>query len=353
MSQVYLAALHSLPHITHAALRRMLRLARGNAERLWCGLAEILGILKVPDVLQQETLAAQTKAHLLRVETLLRKLEIRVLYEKEDDFPDMEKVSDPPCLLYARGNSECLRRTAIALVGARRMTPYGQAVVPVMVGPMVQGGLVTVSGLARGVDGTVHRETLRHRGQTVAVVGTGLDACYPYVHRSLAEDIITSGGLLLSEFPLGAPPNPWHFPRRNRLIARLAQAVVIVEAAESSGSLLTAQHAREYGLPVYVVPGSIFSRQSAGANALLGQERVFPLVRPEDLIGFCLTSTKPGKVLAVSRILESLSDLPQSVTAIAGAHTMPLTACLAELGRLEVLGLATSLPEGWIRKRSP
>jgi DNA processing protein len=164
---------------------------------------------------------------------------------------------------------DILERTAVAIVGARACSGYGRSVARLLAAEAATAGAVVVSGMARGIDAEAHRGTLAAGGTTVAVLGCGIDRDYPAAHAELARAIVDGGGLVVSEYDPGVEPAPWRFPARNRIIAGLARAAVVVEARERSGALITADFALEDGREVLAVPGEITSSLSAGTNALL------------------------------------------------------------------------------------
>ncbi len=205
-------------------------------------------------------------------EAVLKKKDIQLVSLEDDSYPDaLRDIPDAPVFLYARGDLSILARPCIAIVGSRDMTDYGRRVVSEIISPIVQAGVITVSGLAYGIDAEVARETLRVGGKTVAVLGHGLGMIYPSANEKLATEIVKSGGLLLSEFPLDTQPGKFTFPARNRIIAGLSLATVVAEAAEGSGSLITADLALDYGRDVCAVPGDIFHTQSAGCHGLISR----------------------------------------------------------------------------------
>ncbi|MGQ9512351.1 DNA-processing protein DprA [Thermodesulfitimonas sp.] len=188
----------------------------------------------------------------------------------DEDYPaPLREIPDPPAALFYRG-SLVAGEVAVAIVGTRRCSHYGRVVAEELAGEIAGAGVAVVSGLARGVDAAAHRGALAAGGRTIAVLGTGFDTCYPRENRQLLEEI-ASRGLVLTEFPLGMPPEPWHFPVRNRIIAGLSQAVVVVEAGRRSGALITADLALEQGREVMAVPGNITNPLSFGPNWLLKQ----------------------------------------------------------------------------------
>lgn len=196
----------------------------------------------------------------------------RVLTLADADYPrQLFDIADPPVLLYVKGEPALLSRPGIALVGARSATAGGEANAEAFARALAEQGLVVVSGLALGIDAAAHRGALAAGGAgagTVAVIGTGIDRIYPARNAALAR-AIAAAGAVVSEFPLGTPPLQHNFPRRNRLIAGLAEGVLVVEAALGSGSLITARLATETGREVFAIPGSIHSPLSRGCHRLI------------------------------------------------------------------------------------
>jgi DNA processing protein len=195
----------------------------------------------------------------------------RFLPRSSPDFPSLVRaIHDPPAGLFLRGEGEpeLLARPAVAVVGARASSGYGASVARSLGRDLAAAGLVVVSGLARGVDAEAHRGALEAEGTTVAVLGCGIDRDYPAAHAELARRV-ADAGLIVSEYAPGVEPAPWRFPARNRIVAGLCAATVVVEARERSGALITADLALEEGREVFAVPGEITSSLSAGTNALL------------------------------------------------------------------------------------
>lgn len=201
----------------------------------------------------------------------LAALGLRFLARSDPGFPPLLRaIHDPPPGLFLRGDADAslLARPAVAIVGARACSAYGRQVARGVGRDLAAAGLVVVSGLARGVDAEAHRGALEADGSTVAVLGCGIDRDYPAAHRELARQVAGTG-LVVSEYAPGVEPAPWRFPARNRIVAGLCAAAVVVEARERSGALITADFALEEGREVFAVPGEITSALSAGANALL------------------------------------------------------------------------------------
>jgi DNA processing protein len=185
--------------------------------------------------------------------------------------PRLKEIYDPPLILYVRGNSEILTRPGIAMVGTRHPTPYGSGMAERLACDLASQGLVIISGMARGVDTASHRGAISAKGKTLAVFGTGVDVIYPKENSRLSEQILALGGALISEFPLGTFAAPQNFPIRNRILSGMSVGVLVVEAAEYSGTRITARCALEQNRDVFAVPGNVTNKNSWGPNTLIKQ----------------------------------------------------------------------------------
>lgn len=223
----------------------------------------------------------------------------------------LRAIHDPPRRLFLRGAGDrnVLNRPAVAVVGARACSPYGAQVARMLGRELAAAGVVVVSGLARGVDGEAHRGALESSGHTVAVLGCGIDHDYPAAHTSLAR-AIAERSLIVSEYEPGVPPSPHRFPARNRIIAGLSVATVVVEARERSGALITADFALDDGREVFAVPGEITSALSAGTNALL-RLGATPLTSADDVfeaLGITSPEPEPAPVHPLLELLPATAD---------------------------------------------
>ena len=261
--------LHCLPRVGTRTLWRIL-------ERFGSGVAALEAPSSHMIAVAGPRAAAALRAPELneRVERALQRCtasEMRVLTWRDREYPGrLRHLTDPPALLFCRGDLELLSRPAVTVVGSRRSTEYGRRVAERLAGQLAGRGVVVVSGLALGIDGAAHRGALEFGGDTIAVLGSGVDLIQPSSHRALGHRIAREG-LLLSEFLPGEPARAHHFPRRNRILAALGAAVVVVEAGERSGAFITVEHALDLGRDVYAVPGPVDAPQSRGCNALLQQ----------------------------------------------------------------------------------
>ncbi len=295
-------------------------------------------------------------------------------FESEPYPPLLKQIPDPPPVLHCLGDVTALSRHAVAIVGTRRPTAYGTQVAERLARDLAARQLVIVSGLARGIDGAAHRGALEAPGKTVAVLGSGIDVIYPREHERLAKKIVASGALI-SEFPMGTSPAPENFPIRNRLISGLSLGVVVVEAAEYSGSLITARLAAEQNREVFAVPGNITTAQSFGPNHLIKQgakltdqwmdviEEFPPEVRMQLLPPVEASEGTPATPEAASLFASSLTpdqkavfdalraDQPLFVDAVVGSAQISQPRALAALLELEMSGLIRQLPgKNFIRK---
>lgn len=234
-------------------------------------LVELAHELRFPSVLVQLMEKQTNEASAIMLLQARETKRINFLCLLDDAFPDsLRNIPDPPPILFYRGDSSLLNEASIGVVGSRKPTPYGRASCTHFVRDLVQAGLVIVSGVAYGIDAEAHQATLKAGGKTIGVLGCGFDHVYPSRHRELYREI-ESFGLLLSEYPPYTPPVAGLFPERNRIISGLALGVLVVEAAEKSGSLITADCALEQGKEVFAIPGPIFSLMSKGPHNLIKQ----------------------------------------------------------------------------------
>ncbi|MFN8387300.1 MAG: DNA-processing protein DprA, partial [Anaerolineales bacterium] len=191
---------------------------------------------------------------------------IKILTWQDEAYPQrLKEIDQPPPVLYIRGEYLPDDLFAVAIVGTRRVTPYGRQITEELSAFLAANGMTVISGLARGVDAVAHQSTLKAGGRTIAVLGSGVDKIYPPEHRALAEQMMERGAII-SDYAPGTPPDASNFPPRNRIISGLSLAVVVVEAGETSGALITAEFAAEQGREVFAVPGSILAPQSKGTN---------------------------------------------------------------------------------------
>ena len=255
--------------------------------------------------------------------------------------PRLRAIHDPPARMFLRGNGppELLARPSVAIVGARACSPYGAQVARMLGRELAAAGVVVVSGLARGVDAEAHRGALDAGGHTVAVLGCGIDRDYPAAHATFAA-AIAERSLLVSEYEPGVEPAPWRFPARNRIIAGLCAATVVVEARQRSGALITADFALDEGREVFAVPGEITSALSSGTNGLL-RLGATPLTCVDDVLeSLGLQRPEPEKSELSDAAASLLVRLPASVDEIVRSSGQDAGSVAAALAELELAGLA-------------
>ncbi|HTK04239.1 MAG TPA: DNA-processing protein DprA [Candidatus Eisenbacteria bacterium] len=272
---------------------------------------------------------------------------IAIRLDDERYPPLLRETHDAPQVLFVRGNAAVLGHPLpLAVVGTRKISPYGAAAVRLIAGPAARAGAAIVSGLALGIDAAAHAAALEAGGATVAVLAGGVDppSVGPRTNAALAERIVARGGALISERPPGSPPTKIAFPRRNRIIAGMSRGTLVIEAAAKSGSLITAYLALDAGRDVYAVPGPITSPGSAGTNGLIRRGAV-PVTCADDLLvpyGLsCAVSAKARVSGAERAVLDALAGGPRTVDAVVAATSLGIRATLAALTALSVAGLVT------------
>lgn len=212
--------------------------------------------------------------------------EIKKITIENEKYPELLKqIYDPPKCLYVMGNIEILNKASIAIVGCRDATEYGEKAANYFAYNLAKQNVNIVSGLAKGIDSFSHIGALKANGKTIAVVANGLDIIYPKENEKLTKEIIEKGGAIISEYPIGTRPEKEHFPARNRIISGLSQAVLVVEAKEKSGSLITADFAMEQGKDVFAVPGNINLLNSVGTNNLI-KDGAIPVTNYLDILEY-------------------------------------------------------------------
>jgi len=242
------------------------------AERLFeASLTELEG-LGMPA--QSAQFCFEGKARAAALDEMRRVVEAggEILTPEDEAYPErLREIYDPPAVLWIRGNVELLARPGIAVVGTRHPSPYGSGMAEMLSRDLANRRLVILSGMARGVDTAAHKGALDAGGKTVAVWGTGIDVIYPKENKKLAENIIASGGTIVSEYPLGTFPAPQNFPIRNRILSGMSVGVLVIEAAEYSGTRITARCAMDQNRDVYAVPGNVTNKNAWGPNTLIKQ----------------------------------------------------------------------------------
>ena len=289
----------------------------------------------------------------------LEKIGGRALILDEPGYPELLRhIGQPPPVVYLCGNSALLEMNSVAVVGSRAATSYGRRVGRTISRDLAQAGVCVVSGLALGIDAAAHNGALDAAGATIGVLGCGLDVVYPRGNRHLYE-LLRASGLLISEYPLGTPPEGFRFPARNRIIAGLSRAVVVVEASKKSGSLITVQHALDQGREIFSVPGQVDSMKSAGTHWLVQQGATLA-VSAADVIGHlgidhgnsaalpASTHSRAELEPKLEAVLSIIEPYPQSREALLQCSGLTAAQFNEALLRLELEGLVESTPGNMI-----
>ncbi len=346
----YWVAFNLVKGIGAVRFRRLLN-QFDSLEEAWQAPLDSLRAVGLSSKHLENLLQIRTQVDVDRYWDTLQSKDIQVLTWLDEQYPRLlREIDQSPPVLYVRGGLNISDEIAVAVVGTRRVTKYGRQVAEEIAIGLAQNGVTVVSGLARGVDSIAHQAALEAGGRTIAVLGSGVDKIYPPEHRRLAERIIAQGALL-SDYPPGTQPDATNFPPRNRIISGLSLAVVVVEAGEKSGALITASFAADQGRDVFAVPGYIHAPQSLGTNRLI-QKGAYPYMGVADLLETLNLTVRVQQNFArqslptdanEARLLEQLSDQPMHVDELARLCAMPVAQVSSILAMLELKGLARAV----------
>ena len=282
----------------------------GSAELAWNAPGSALLSAGMPQKVIDRHYQIKNQVDLDRIMDRISANAIRVVTWEEDEYPRrLKEINQSPPVLFIKGSINVEDDWAVAVVGTRRVTPYGRQVADELGRFLAQNGVTVISGLARGVDAIAHHAALEAGGRTIAVLGSGVDVIYPPEHRKLATEIIQQGALV-SDYPVGTQPDGVNFPPRNRIISGLSLATVVVEAGEKSGALITAEFAVDQGKDVFAVPGSILNAQSEGTNRLI-EQGARPLLKFGEILETLQLEQIPEKQL--TRKLNPMTSLEQTL----------------------------------------
>jgi DNA processing protein len=319
----------------------------GNAASAWQGAPEDLRAAGLGVKVIERLLEVRKDVDLDNLWDKINAQGIHVLTWDDETYPPrLKEIEHPPPVLFIRGEFLPEDHFAVAIVGTRKVTSYGRQVTEELSAFLASNGVTVISGLARGVDAIAHSVTLKSGGRTIAVLGCGVDRIYPPENRALAEQIMTRGALI-SDYPIGTAPESSNFPPRNRIISGLSLAVIVIEAGETSGALITAEFAAEQGREVFAVPGNILAPQSRGTNKLI-QNGALPLLTPQDLLQ-ALNLTRVGEQKAARKILpadeveaqvlNALGSEPLHVDELRNQTGLPVEKVSAALVMMELKGM--------------
>ena len=321
--------------------------AFGDLESAWKADSASLSEAGLGSKLIDRVIQARGNINLDQVWEKIENQGIKILTWQDEEYPSrLREIDQPPPVLYVRGEYLQDDLFAVALVGTRRVTAYGRQITEEIAAFLAANGITVISGLARGVDVIAHQTSLKAGGRTIGVLGSGVDKIYPPEHRALAEQMMLRGALI-SDYAPGTPPDASNFPPRNRIISGLSLAVVVVEAGETSGALITAEFAAEQGREVFAVPGSILAPQSKGTNRLI-QNGAIPLLSAGDLMQ-TLNLTRVGEQKSArkalpademeARLLNVLGGEPLHVDEIRNQAGLPIEKVSAALALMELKGM--------------
>ena len=351
-------SLHMIPRLGNMVISRLVE-KFGSPERVFeAGISELLKIVGMkPEVAQN----IADRASIDAAENELKKVQdqgARIITFADPSYPDLlREIHNPPIILYAKGADFPKDRRSIAVVGSRNPTHYGREAAEAFGFDFASRSVTVISGMARGIDSAAHMGCLRGNGLTVAVIGTGIDIVYPSENKKLFNQI-AENGMILSEFPMGTPPEPWNFPIRNRIISGLCEGIVVVEATKKSGSLITASLALEQNREVFAVPGSIHSFKSTGTHHLIKQGACL-VEKADDVLeelGFSgkfaqsgnsnrQNKGSPSNLNAREKIIyEILSDYPVHMDQIMRKGMLEPGEAASTLMEMELKGLIKQLP---------
>ncbi|WP_374163364.1 DNA-processing protein DprA [Arcticibacter sp. MXS-1] len=317
MPSLYEIALTLVPGVGAVTARTLLENV-GDAESIFkSSFAELTAIPgvgpKTAESIRSKDCLAQAEKELAFVE----KFKIKTLFYTSEEYPwRLRNCYDAPILLYYKGNAELNGSRVISVVGTRSATAYGRELTEKLIDDLASYDVLVISGLAYGIDGIAHKACLKHQIPTVGVVGHGLDRIYPAQHRSLAEKMLACGGIL-TEFPSGTKPDRENFPKRNRIVAGLADATIIVEAAKNGGALITAELANSYDRDVFAFPGRVNDQFSSGCNHLVKTNRANLITEAKDIAYLMGWETKDaGKLKPQLELSLNLAPEEEKIVAV-------------------------------------
>ncbi|HET9906905.1 MAG TPA: DNA-processing protein DprA [Anaerolineales bacterium] len=319
----------------------------GDLEVAWKASPIELANAKLGKKLIERVIQARAGVDLDKLWDKIQKQGIKILTWQDETYPQrLKEIDQPPPVLYIRGDYLPDDLFAVAIVGTRRVTAYGRQITEELSAFLAAQRITVISGLARGVDAVAHQTALKAGGRSIGVLGSGVDKIYPPEHRGMAEQMMQCGAII-SDYAPGTPPEASNFPPRNRIISGLSLAVVVIEAGETSGALITAEFAAEQGREIFAVPGSILAPQSKGTNKLI-QNGALPLLSVNDLMQ-ALDLTRMGEQKAArkiipadeieARLLNVIGTEPLHVDEIRNQAELPIEKVSAALALMELKGV--------------
>lgn len=357
---IYLRLLLSVGGIGSGKILTLLNRYNSPKEIFSIGYHSLTQVDRINHTLANRILSAAKSFN--EIETIVRmeqdkleKLNSRVITYWDEDYPELlKKIYYPPLVIYMKGNFTEFDKYTIAVVGTRNPTIYGKTQTENIAAEFARQNIVTVSGMARGIDSIAHKTALKNGGRTIAVIGSGLDVIYPPENKKLFQEI-SENGLVISEYEPGTKPDAQNFPKRNRIISGLSHGTVIVETGITGGAMQTAAYALDQNREVFAVPGNLGVKQSEGTNALIQKGEAKLVKDPEDILVELELKLKPviGKSipkpsyelnLFEEKILTQINEEPIHIDQIADNCSMNTAECLVHLLALEFKGAVKQLP---------
>lgn len=350
-------ALNGIPGIGSYSIKQLISYC-GSAENVFKTPTHKL--LKIPGIGPAIVESLKGAISFERAEEILLKAqdtETKLLFTTNSEYPKrLTHIPDTPTVLYYKGTADLNTKKIVAVVGTRKATAYGKGLTDELITGLAKHSPLVVSGLAYGIDAQAHRKALQVGLDTVGVMGTGIDLLYPSVHKKLANDMLNQGGLL-TEYTFGTEAETHHFPTRNRIIAGMADAIIVVEAAAKGGALITAEVANDYNRDVFAVPGSLNQTYSVGCNNLIKRNRAHLLTKVEDIEYIMNWSTDKEQQAQITLNLEKLENQEREVAVQLQEHqdgiqldqlswstNIPVNQLAGILLNLEIKGFVKSLP---------
>jgi DNA processing protein len=356
MSIVHQIGLTLIPGVGQATAKHLLAYF-GSAEAVFeATVSELINVQGVGVAIANHIVSGQVFHQAEAESRYIEKHDIKVLFYTAADYPQrLKECGDAPVLLYYKGNADLNHARMLSVVGTRMATAYGKQLCMELAETLKPYGVLVVSGLAYGIDIAAHRESLRQNIPTVGVLGHGLDRIYPYHHKQIAQEMLERGGLL-SEFPINTMPDRENFPKRNRIIAGLTDATLVVEATIKGGALITAELANSYHRDVYAFPGRVNDPYSQGCNFMIKTNRAALINAPKDLLYYMgWDDVKPQQELVQrqlpfglspeeARVMDILKAAPLLIDELALKADIPQGKLAIHLLNLEMQGLLLSMP---------
>lgn len=272
MDDIYWLWLSKIKNLGSIKIQKLLELYK-TPEQIWnCKKEDLLAVELIGEQTANEILKEEYRKNLQAYKKYMEKNQIKLISIQDEAYPKkLKNLYDKPIVLYVKGNEKILNEFSLGIIGCREYSKYGEIVAKHISSKLTENNIITISGLAKGIDSISQQETVNKKGKTIAVLGNGIDTIYPSENRELAKKIIENGGAIVSEYIMGTKIEKMNFPARNRIISGLSDGIIVIEAKKKSGTMITVDFALEQGKNVFAVPGNITSKNAEGTNELIKQ----------------------------------------------------------------------------------